>query len=62
MSVAVARRMTPGKRVKKGELWAGNPAKLFRPLKPAEIEYIPWAVKHYVERAAEYLKAGIGVV
>lgn len=59
--VAAGSLVTPGKRVKKGELWAGNPAKLFRPLKPAEIEYIPWAVKHYVERAAEYLKAGIGV-
>jgi carbonic anhydrase/acetyltransferase-like protein (isoleucine patch superfamily) len=60
--VAAGTLVTPGKRVKKGELWAGNPCKLFRPLKPAEIEHIPWAVKHYVERAAEYLKAGIGVV
>jgi gamma-carbonic anhydrase len=59
--VAAGALVTPGKRVKSGELWAGNPAKLFRPLKESEIKHIPWAVKHYVERAAEYLKAGVGV-
>jgi gamma-carbonic anhydrase len=59
--VAAGALVTPGKRVKSGELWAGNPAKLFRSLKESEIKHIPWAVKHYVERAAEYLKAGVGV-
>ena len=52
--VAAGALLTPGKRVRKGELWAGSPAKLMRALSPAEIEMFKWTVEHYVERAHSY--------
>jgi carbonic anhydrase/acetyltransferase-like protein (isoleucine patch superfamily) len=56
--VAAGALVTPNKRVRKGELWAGSPAKLMRMLTPAEIELMPWTVDHYVERARTYRRAG----
>ena len=47
---------TPNKRVPTGQMWAGNPAKYFRELKPEEIAYIPESASHYVELAKEYKK------
>jgi gamma-carbonic anhydrase len=52
--VAAGALVTPGKRVRKGELWAGSPAKLMRALTPAEAEMFRWTVEHYVERARSY--------
>ena len=52
--VAAGALLTPGKRVRKGELWAGSPAKLMRALTPAEAEMFRWTVEHYVERAHSY--------
>ncbi len=46
--------LTPGKRIPSGELWAGNPAKLLRPLLEAEKEMIPNSSIHYATLAAEY--------
>lgn len=46
--------LTPGKRIPGGELWAGNPAKLFRPLKPEEREFIGISAEHYVQLADSY--------
>lgn len=46
--------LTPGKRIPSGELWAGNPAKLLRPLSGAEKEMIPNSATHYATLAAEY--------
>ncbi len=47
--VAAGSLVPPGKRVKKGEIWAGSPAKFFRPVTP-EIEQLfveTWT--HYAE-------------
>jgi carbonic anhydrase/acetyltransferase-like protein (isoleucine patch superfamily) len=52
--VAAGALVTPNKRVKRGELWAGSPAKLMRPLTPAELEMFEWTAEHYAERARTY--------
>jgi gamma-carbonic anhydrase len=52
--LAAGALLTPNKRVKKGEVWAGNPAKFFRPMTDDEIKYIPWSATHYVALAKEY--------
>lgn len=46
--------LTPGKRIPSGELWAGNPAKLFRPLKEEEKTYIGFSEEHYVKLSKAY--------
>jgi len=52
--VAAGALVTPGKRVRKGELWAGSPAKLMRPLTEKEIAYFAYSAQHYAELAATY--------
>ena len=52
--LAAGALLTPNKRVKKGEVWAGNPAKFFRPMTPEEIEYVPFSAVHYVALSKEY--------
>ncbi|MEJ0010546.1 MAG: gamma carbonic anhydrase family protein [Alphaproteobacteria bacterium] len=52
--VAAGAMVPPGKRVPSGQMWAGNPAKYFRDLKQAEIDYIPLSVQYYVDLAKEY--------
>jgi gamma-carbonic anhydrase len=52
--VAAGALVTPNKRVKRGELWAGSPAKLMRLLTPAELETFEWTAEHYAERARTY--------
>lgn len=52
--LAAGALLTPGKVVPGGELWAGNPAKLFRPLKDGEKEMIPHSAERYVALAASY--------
>jgi carbonic anhydrase/acetyltransferase-like protein (isoleucine patch superfamily) len=49
--VAAGALVTPNKRVKRGELWAGSPAKLMRALGPAEIAEFSESVRHYCELA-----------
>ncbi len=56
--VAAGAVVTPRTRVKSGELWAGCPAKPLRDLTAEELAYIPELAQHYVDLAAEYLKAG----
>ena len=46
--------LTPGKVVKKGQIWAGNPAKYFRDLTEAERNYIKTSADNYFELAMEY--------
>jgi carbonic anhydrase/acetyltransferase-like protein (isoleucine patch superfamily) len=48
--------LTPGKVVKKGQIWAGNPAKYFRDLTDVEKEYITISANNYFELAMEYKK------
>lgn len=55
--VAAGALVTPGKRVRRGELWAGSPAKLMRPLSDKEMAYFAYSSKHYCEVAASYRKA-----
>ncbi|MBK8157686.1 MAG: gamma carbonic anhydrase family protein [Rhodospirillaceae bacterium] len=55
--VAAGALVTPGKRVRKGELWAGSPAKLMRPLSDKEMAYFAYSAKHYCDVAASYRKA-----
>ncbi len=50
--------LTPGKRVRKGELWAGSPARLMRQMSAAEFEYLTYSARHYVELAAAYRRQG----
>jgi carbonic anhydrase/acetyltransferase-like protein (isoleucine patch superfamily) len=52
--VAAGALVTPNKRVKRGELWAGSPAKLMRLLTSAELETFEWTAEHYAERARTY--------
>jgi carbonic anhydrase/acetyltransferase-like protein (isoleucine patch superfamily) len=52
--LAAGALLTPNKIVPAGELWAGNPAKLFRPLKESEREYISYSAQHYVNLAKNY--------
>jgi len=56
--VAAGAVVTPRKRVKSGELWAGTPARFARVLKPEEQEYMRWVTAHYRELAEEYRGRG----
>jgi carbonic anhydrase/acetyltransferase-like protein (isoleucine patch superfamily) len=49
--------LTPGKTLPSGELWAGNPAKFLRTLKPEEIEGIRTSAARYVALAHHYRTA-----
>jgi carbonic anhydrase/acetyltransferase-like protein (isoleucine patch superfamily) len=53
--VAAGALVTPGKRVPKGQIWAGNPAKHFRDLNEEEQEFIAISAENYVRHAREYL-------
>ena len=57
--VAAGALVTPGKRVPKGQIWAGNPARYFRDLSPEEVAYIPKSASMYVDHAREYLAMGL---
>lgn len=52
--VAAGAMITPFKRVKEGELWAGSPAKLMRRLTPEEIAGFAYSAEHYAQLAASY--------
>lgn len=53
--VAAGALVTPGQRVKKGEIWAGRPAKFMRTMTPQELAYIDISADNYVRLAGEYL-------
>ena len=55
--LAAGALLTPGKRVPKGQLWAGRPAKYMRDLTDEEIAYIKWSAPHYVELGQEHEKS-----
>ncbi|MEX0807675.1 MAG: gamma carbonic anhydrase family protein [Dongiaceae bacterium] len=57
--VAAGALVTPGKRVPRGELWAGRPAKKMRDLSPAEMAGNRDSATYYAEIAARYLLAGL---
>lgn len=52
--LAAGAMLTPGKVVKSGQIWAGNPAKYFRDMTQAEKDYIKVSAENYAELAREY--------
>ncbi len=56
--LAAGALLAPGKRVKRGELWGGVPARFLRELSAEELATWPERVAHYVELAATYRKSG----
>jgi carbonic anhydrase/acetyltransferase-like protein (isoleucine patch superfamily) len=45
-----------GKKLESGHLYVGSPAKLFRPLKDSEREFLVYSSQHYVELKNKYLE------
>ena len=52
--VAAGALVGPGKRVPKGDMWGGTPARFMRKLSEAEIADLPRGAAGYVELAAQY--------
>jgi carbonic anhydrase/acetyltransferase-like protein (isoleucine patch superfamily) len=57
--VAAGALVTPNKRVRKGELWAGSPAKFLRHLTPKEMEDFAATAPYYADRGAKYRAEGL---
>ena len=55
--IAAGAVVTPNKRVQRGEMWAGSPAKLLRRMSEEEMAKFAWSAPHYAELAGEYLAA-----
>jgi carbonic anhydrase/acetyltransferase-like protein (isoleucine patch superfamily) len=56
--VAAGALVSPGKIVRAGEVWAGRPAKFWRPMSDKDREYFHSGVEHYCELGAEYRAIG----
>ncbi len=52
--IAAGALVSPGKIVKSGEVWAGRPAKYWRPMSEQDRFYFHSGVAHYCELAEEY--------
>jgi gamma-carbonic anhydrase len=52
--IAAGAVVTPGKRVKSGELWAGTPARFLRAVSAEEAHYIETLPERYAELADEH--------
>jgi len=52
--LAAGALLTPGKRVGRGQLWGGRPAKFLRALTPEEMERLGEGPQHYVELGQAY--------
>jgi carbonic anhydrase/acetyltransferase-like protein (isoleucine patch superfamily) len=52
--VAAGALVTPNKRVPKGELWAGSPARKMRDLTEAEVAHITESADNYARLTSEY--------
>ena len=59
--VAAGALVTPGKRVRSGELWAGSPAKKMRDLTPEEIAYIDELARVYADNAQGYRREALSI-
>jgi carbonic anhydrase/acetyltransferase-like protein (isoleucine patch superfamily) len=57
--LAAGALLTPRKRVRAGELWAGRPAEFMRAIAPDEAVRFRQTAKNYAERAREYLGAAV---
>ncbi len=58
--LAAGAMLTPGKVIRRGELWAGRPAKLLRELSADELAAHRAGVEHYVELARAHREASAG--
>jgi len=58
--VAAGALVTPNKRVPKGQLWAGNPAKFMRDLGPKDEKLFYYTHTHYAELARRHAAAIAG--
>lgn len=54
--VAAGSVVAPGKMIEGGYLWLGSPAKKIRPLSEAELAYLEFSARHYVELKNRHLK------
>jgi len=52
--VAAGALVSPHKRIPKGQIWGGNPAKFLREMRQEEVDYINVSERNYIELAAEY--------
>ncbi len=52
--LAAGGMLTPGKRIKRGELWAGSPAKFVRFVKDSELEKNRGMAEHYRRLAVQH--------
>lgn len=55
--VAAGALVTPGKVIKKNEIWAGSPAKFLRHTTKAEQQYIKTSAENYAEHIKEYSRS-----
>ena len=53
--LAAGALLTPGKRIGRGEIWQGSPAKLWRVMSPDDQARFGRTAPHYVELAQRYL-------
>lgn len=53
--LAAGALLTPGKRVKAGEVWAGRPAKKLRDINQADLDFFEINRQRYTRLAAKYL-------
>lgn len=53
--VAAGALVTPNKRILKGQIWAGNPAKFLRNMTEEEKAFIAISASNYVELAGDYI-------
>lgn len=57
--VAAGSVVTPGKRLERGHLYLGNPARLIRKLTKQELEQLEYSAEHYVRLKNKYLNDNI---
>lgn len=55
--VAAGALVTPGKRIPKGQLWGGSPARFMRDLTKEELEFLDFSAARYAALAKTYQKA-----
>ena len=52
--IAAGAVVPPGKHIKSGELWMGNPAKKARDLTERQIQQLEYSAQHYVKLKNKY--------
>lgn len=54
--IAAGALVTPNKRIKSGEIWAGSPARFMRKLSQEEMDYFKTSAENYAKWGQEYKK------